>query len=67
MDHEIKTQLSIISEFWSHEKRRDQEIQSLLGILISWKVTKKFDLMIVETFDLLFWSHEIRPPDPHSK
>jgi hypothetical protein len=67
MDHEIKTQLSIISEFWSHEKRRDQEIQSLLGISISWKVTKKFDLMIVETFDLLFWSHEIRPPDPHSK
>ncbi len=29
-------------------------------------MTKKFDLMIAKTFGLLFRSHEIRPPDPHS-
>ena len=27
------------------------------------KSDKKFDLMIAETFDLLFRSHEIQPPD----
>jgi len=25
------------------------------------------DLMIAKSFDLLFWSHEIQPPDPQSE
>ena len=57
-DHEIKSLKSIISNFWSHEKCRNHEIKSLLQLLISWKIEK--------TFDLLFLSPEIWPPDPRS-
>ncbi len=46
-------------EFWSHEKRADQEIQSLLEILTSW--SKIWPPKKVE-----FRSHEIWPPDPES-
>ncbi len=47
--------------FWTHEF---QEIKILLQLSTSWKVTKKFDLLIKKTFDLLFWSPKIGPPEP---
>ena len=46
-------------EFWSCEKRADQEIESLLGISTSW--SKIWPPEKVE-----FRSHEIWPPDPES-
>ncbi len=57
-----------IRQFWSHEKCHDHEIESLLGILTSWKVKKNliswirplekmnFDLM---RFDLMIISQII--------
>ena len=46
-------------EFWSHEKRADQEIESLLGISTSWS-------KIQPPEKVEFRSHEIWPPDPES-
>ncbi len=50
-------------EFWSHEKFRDHEIESLLGISTSWKMKKiwshEFDLMkkwISISWNLTSWS-----------
>ncbi len=48
-DHEIKTLKSIIRQFWPHENRRDQEIESI--IIRNFNLKKlNFDLM---KFDLL--------------
>jgi hypothetical protein len=40
-----------------------------IAISISWKMANFVDLMIAksESFDLLFRSHDIRPPDPETK
>ncbi len=46
-------------EFRSHEKRADQEIESLLGILTSWSKIRPPE-------KVEFRSHEIQPPDPES-
>jgi len=37
-----------------------------LGLLIYWTVIK-FDLVIIKTFDLKFWTSEIRSIDPQSR
>ena len=44
-DHEIKTLKSIIRQFQSHEKRRDQEIESNIRNFDLMKSEKNFDLM----------------------
>ena len=59
----LKVAKYAFSNFLSHEKSRDQEIDTLLHFLISWKKSIFADLMIKNTLDLLFRSHEIRPHD----
>ncbi len=60
-------------DFWPPEKfcrhNFDLEIESLqtlFRLLISWKMGKKFDLLIIKTFNFLFRSPKIWSPDPHS-
>ncbi len=57
-NHEIEILKSIIRQFWSHEKCCDQEIESLLEILTSWKMTKN-----LISWSKIIWSHEIQRPD----
>jgi hypothetical protein len=53
-------------EFRSHEKCRDQEIESIIRNFDLIKSAKKFDLMNSISWKIEFRSHEIRPPDPES-
>ena len=46
----------MLFEFQSQEKCRDQEIESLLGILTSWSECRPPE-------KVEFLSHEIQPPD----
>ena len=52
--------------FWSHEKRRDQEIKSIIRNFDLMKSAKKFDLMNSISWKNEFQSHEIWPHDPES-
>ena len=52
------------SHDWSFDLLNKFNWNLLLQLLISWKIQNFADLVIEITFDLLFWSHGIRPLDP---
>ena len=51
---------------FSWDQKSKKTFKALFRLSISWKIGKKYDLLIIKTFNLLFWSPEIWPPEPHS-